>query len=102
MRFSTVGRVRSVPWQRRGVVRLRPVRAFAIVIEPLYAAPIHGMSMTAGLASALIGGTAPAVDQILVTTTGFDIAPGLYVSLVACLALVALWRWPETAFKPTS
>jgi MFS transporter, MHS family, proline/betaine transporter len=49
-----------------------------------------GMSMTAGLATALIGGTAPAIDQILVTTLGIDIAPGLYVSLVACLALVAL------------
>ena len=61
-----------------------------------------GMSMTAGLASALIGGTAPAIDQILVTALGRDIAPGVYVSLVACLALVALWRWPETAFKPTT
>jgi MFS family permease len=61
-----------------------------------------GMAMTAGLASALIGGTAPVIDQILVTTLGLDIAPGLYVSFVACLALVALWRWPETAFKPTS
>jgi MFS transporter, MHS family, proline/betaine transporter len=59
------------------------------------------MSMTAGLATALIGGTAPAVDQTLVTTLDFDVAPGLYVSLVGCLALVALWRWPETAFKPT-
>jgi MFS transporter, MHS family, proline/betaine transporter len=61
-----------------------------------------GMSMTAGLASALIGGTAPAIDQIFVTTLRLDIAPGLYVSLVACLALVALWRWPETAFRPTT
>jgi hypothetical protein len=31
----------------------------------------------------------------------FDVAPGLYVSLVACLALVALRRWPETAFRAT-
>lgn len=60
-----------------------------------------GMSMTAGLATALIGGTAPLIDQILVTTMGLDVAPGLYVSLVGCLALVALWRWPETAFRPT-
>jgi hypothetical protein len=62
---------------------------------------VFGMSMTAGLATALIGGTAPAVDQILVTTLDFDVAPGLYASLVACLAFLALWRWPETAFKPT-
>ena len=42
-----------------------------------------------------------AVDQILVTALNLDVAPGLYVSVVACLALLALWRWPETAFKPT-
>jgi MHS family proline/betaine transporter-like MFS transporter len=58
-----------------------------------------GMSMTAGLATALIGGTAPVIDQLLVTAVGLDIAPGLYVSVVACLALAALWRWPETAFQ---
>lgn len=57
--------------------------------------------MTAGLATALLGGTAPVIDQILVTTLDLEVAPGLYVSLVACLALLALWRWPETAFKPT-
>ena len=60
-----------------------------------------GMALSAGLATALIGGTAPVVDQLLVTAVDVDIAPGLYVSLVACLALLALWRWPETAFKPT-
>jgi MHS family proline/betaine transporter-like MFS transporter len=51
-----------------------------------------GMSMTAGLATALIGGTAPVVDQLLVTAVGLNIAPGLYVSLIACLALLALRR----------
>jgi len=50
---------------------------------------------------ALIGGTAPVVDQLLVTAVGLDIAPGLYVGLVACLALAALRRWPETGFKAT-
>jgi MHS family proline/betaine transporter-like MFS transporter len=60
-----------------------------------------GMSITAGLATALVGGTAPVVDQILVTVSRFDVAPGLYVSLVACVALVALRRWPESAFRAT-
>lgn len=60
-----------------------------------------GMSMTAGLATALVGGTAPAIDQILVGRLAVVAAPGVYVSLVGCLALVALWRWPETAFRPT-
>jgi MFS transporter, MHS family, proline/betaine transporter len=74
------------------------------MVSELFPTPLRstGMSMTAGLATAFIGGTAPAVDQILITTLGRDIAPGLYISLVACLALLALWRWPETAFKPTT
>jgi MHS family proline/betaine transporter-like MFS transporter len=74
------------------------------MVGELFATPLRstGMSMTAGLATALVGGTAPAVDQILVTTLGLDAAPGLYASLVACLALLALWRWPETAFKPAA
>jgi MFS transporter, MHS family, proline/betaine transporter len=73
------------------------------MIGELFPAPLRstGMSITAGLATALVGGTAPVVDQILVTVSRFDVAPGLYVSLVACLALVALRRWPETAFRPT-
>ena len=36
-----------------------------------------------------------------VTVSRFDVAPGQYVSLVACLALNALRRWPETAFRAT-
>jgi MHS family proline/betaine transporter-like MFS transporter len=60
-----------------------------------------GMSMTAGLATALLGGTTPLIDQILFTTVDLDVAPGLYLGLVGCLALAALWRWPETAFRPT-
>jgi MHS family proline/betaine transporter-like MFS transporter len=73
------------------------------MVGELFPAPLRstGMSITAGLATALIGGTAPVVDQILVTVSRFDVAPGLYVSLVACLALVALRRWPETAFRAT-
>lgn len=73
------------------------------MVGELFATPLRstGMSLTAGLATALLGGTAPVIDQILVTTLNLDIAAGVYVSLVGCLALVALWRWPETAFKPT-
>jgi len=56
--------------------------------------------MTAGFATALIGGTAPAIDQILVARLNLDFAPGLYASLVACLALLTLRRWTESAFRP--
>jgi hypothetical protein len=59
------------------------------------------MSMTAGLATALIGGTAPVIDQILVSGAGIDLAPGIYLSVAAGLAQVALRRWPETAFQAT-
>jgi MFS transporter, MHS family, proline/betaine transporter len=84
-----------------GVV-LAGVLLVAMVGE-LFPAPLRstGMSITAGLATALVGGTAPVIDQILVSRLGIDIAPGIYVSVVACLALLALWRWPETAFRST-
>ena len=71
------------------------------MVGELFATPLRsiGMSITAGLATALLGGTAPVVDQILVATLNLSVAPGLYVSLAGCWALVALWRWPETAFR---
>jgi hypothetical protein len=34
-----------------------------------------------------------------VNRLGTELAPGNYVVVVAGAALVALWRWPETAFK---
>jgi MFS transporter, MHS family, proline/betaine transporter len=72
------------------------------MVGELFPTPLRstGMSMTGGLATALVGGTAPVIDQILVATLNLDVAPGVYVSVVACLALLALRRWPETAFKP--
>jgi MFS transporter, MHS family, proline/betaine transporter len=83
-------------------VALAGVLSVAMVGE-LFGTPLRstGMALTAGLATALVGGTAPAVDQILVTSLNLELAPGLYVSLVGCLALIGLWRWPETAFSPT-
>lgn len=71
------------------------------MLGELFAASIRstGLALTAGLASALIGGTAPWLGQILVSVSGAEAAPGVYVTLIAVLALVALWRWPETAFE---
>ena len=82
-------------------IALAGVLLVAMVGE-LFPTPLRstGMSMTAGLATAVLGGTAPVISQILVTTFNFAAAPGVYVSLVACLALLALRRWPETAFRP--
>lgn len=59
------------------------------------------LSMTAGLATAPLGGTAPVVGQILVTKLNLEAAPALYVTVAACLVSLALRRWPETAFTPS-
>ena len=56
-------------------------------------------ALTAGLATALIGGTAPLVAQLLVTLVDLEAAPGIYVAVMAGLALIALRSWPETAFR---
>jgi len=58
-----------------------------------------GFALTAGIATALIGGTAPWIAQIIVTMTAAEAAPGVYVAVIGSFALVALWRWPETAFQ---
>jgi MHS family proline/betaine transporter-like MFS transporter len=59
-----------------------------------------GLSMTAGLAAALVGGTAPFIDQLLFRATGLEVAPALYVAAVAGGALAVTWSWPETASAP--
>ena len=58
-----------------------------------------GLGLTAGLATALVGGTAPLVDQVLFLATGFEQAPALYVVVVCGLALATARSWPETAFR---
>jgi MHS family proline/betaine transporter-like MFS transporter len=65
-----------------------------------FPAPVRstGVAFTAGIATALVGGTAPWIAQIVVKLTGSEAAPGLYVVAIGCLALVALRGWPETAF----
>ena len=45
-----------------------------------------GFALTAGLATALIGGTAPLVAQLLVTLVDLEAAPGIYVAVMAGLA----------------
>jgi MFS transporter, MHS family, proline/betaine transporter len=71
------------------------------MLGELFAAPLRstGLALTAGLATALIGGTAPLVDQLLVTLVDLEAGPGTYVAVMASLALIALRSWPETAFR---
>jgi MHS family proline/betaine transporter-like MFS transporter len=54
-----------------------------------------GVAMTAGLATALLGGTTPLVDQLLVAKLGVETGPGAYVAVVALIAALAVWRWDE-------
>jgi MHS family proline/betaine transporter-like MFS transporter len=54
-----------------------------------------GVAMTAGLATALVGGTAPFVEQVMINILPIHSAPGIYIAVVAGLALVAVWRWEE-------
>jgi MHS family proline/betaine transporter-like MFS transporter len=56
------------------------------------------LGMTAGLATALIGGTAPLIDQLLVVGTGHEVVPAVYMAVVGCLAVAATWFCPEMAF----
>ena len=58
-----------------------------------------GLGLTAGLATAMAGGTAPLVDQVLFEVTGHELAPAAYVACVAATALVTVWSWRETAFR---
>ena len=82
-------------------VAVAGVLSIAMVGE-LFAAPLRstGFALSAGLASALIGGTAPWIDQMLVNVLDAESAPGVLVALMALIALIALRRWPETAFRP--
>ena len=70
-------------------------------VAEMFPAPVRatGMALTVGLASALVGGTAPLVGQLLASATSL-VGPGLYVAVLAAAAGVALHSWPETAFLP--
>jgi MFS transporter, MHS family, proline/betaine transporter len=56
-----------------------------------------GLALTAGLGTAILGGTAPLTHQILVTMTGYDVVPAVYVTVVAALTIIGAADWPETA-----
>jgi MFS transporter, MHS family, proline/betaine transporter len=59
-----------------------------------------GLSLTYGLASAIVGGTAPALATLLVRRTGDVLAPAWYATCVTAVALVAVLLAPETVRRP--
>jgi MHS family proline/betaine transporter-like MFS transporter len=58
------------------------------------------LALTYGLASALVGGTAPLVATLLVQRTGNPLVPAYYATAVALVAAVAVLSTRETAFQP--
>ena len=59
-----------------------------------------GLSLTYGLASALVGGTAPALAALLVRRTGDALWPAWYATGLTLVALVCALLAPETLGRP--
>jgi MFS transporter, MHS family, proline/betaine transporter len=64
------------------------------------AAALVGLSLTYGLASALFGGTAPALATFLVRRTGDALAPAWYATGLTVVAIACVLAAPETAGRP--
>jgi MFS transporter, MHS family, proline/betaine transporter len=59
-----------------------------------------GLSLTYGLASALFGGTAPALATFLVRRTGAALSPAWYATALTVVAVACALLAPETAGRP--
>jgi MFS transporter, MHS family, proline/betaine transporter len=59
-----------------------------------------GLSLTYGLASALFGGTAPALATFLVRRTGALLSPAWYATALTVVAVACVLLAPETADRP--
>ncbi len=59
-----------------------------------------GLALTYGIASALFGGTAPAVAAALARQGGLVQSPAWYATAVAAVAVVCVLLAPETAHRP--
>jgi MHS family proline/betaine transporter-like MFS transporter len=59
----------------------------------------RALAVSAGLSSALVGGTAPIIAQLAVLGTGSMLLPGVYLAVLALVAAAAVAATPETAFR---
>lgn len=59
-----------------------------------------GVGLTHNLAVSIFGGTTPLVSEILVQVTGNPYAPAFYVMFFSVVALIALLKMRESAFRP--
>jgi MFS transporter, MHS family, proline/betaine transporter len=81
--------------------------ALGVLVPPTFLAELFptrlrysGLSLTYGLASALFGGTAPALATFLVRRTGDALSPAWYATGLTAVALACVLRAPETVGRP--
>jgi len=58
---------------------------------------LTGLALGATVATAVFGGLTPFLAQVLIDTTGWSMAPGALIAVVALGVLPVLLRLPETA-----
>ncbi|MFI5586449.1 MFS transporter [Amycolatopsis sp. NPDC051758] len=81
------------------VVAIALLQMGALTVLELYPTGVRfsGMALPYNVAYAIFGGTAPLVSELLVNRTGSLIAPAIYASVVALIALPVLLKGiPET------
>ncbi len=59
-----------------------------------------GISISYNVAAAIFGGSAPLIATYLMQVTGTASAPAIYIVLSSIVALLAMFKIPETAFAP--
>lgn len=59
-----------------------------------------GFSIGYNISTSLFGGTAPAILALLVTSTGDNAIPGVYVAVAALISLIAVVKLRESARHP--
>lgn len=74
----------------------------AVLLSELFPTRVRftASAITYNVAYALFGGTAPFIATWLVLSTGQQLAPAVYLTVVAVVALVAAATLPETAHRP--
>jgi len=59
---------------------------------------LTGLAWGNALATAVFGGLTPYASQALIQATGWKLAPGMLVAIIAVAVIPVLWSMPETAF----
>lgn len=76
---------------------LTAVAAAAIPEQFRTASRLTGLAIGGTVATTIFGGIAPYATQLAVTGTGWTVAPGVLIAVVAVLTIPAIRRSPETA-----